>query len=104
MDRFVSTIAYWNIFHCRRRQRPGPGSRVSRRRGNEPSIDKNKINQPATIAVFFVMGICAACGNSPSGSRNGAQDAVQKKDQPSAASTVKVVAPEYRTRATILET
>ena len=95
MDRFISIFVCWNKFRSRRRQRLESGIQVSRWRRSEAVF---------TAALFIVMGICAACGNGPSGSRNGAQDTVQKEDQPSTAATVKVVAPEYRTRTTTLET
>jgi cobalt-zinc-cadmium efflux system membrane fusion protein len=64
------------------------------------------MDQRFKIVLLLVAALCTACRNSSSDSRSAGQDPLQKKDGPPAAgaATVKIVAPEYRTRTTILET
>ena len=65
----------------------------------------NHMNPRFKIILLLIAALCAACRNGSSESRRSNQDPSQK-GQPSAAgsATVKTVAPEYRTRATVLET
>jgi len=57
------------------------------------------------IVLLLIAALCAACRNGSSETRRSAQDPPQE-DQPLAAdaATVKIVAPEYRTRTALLET
>ena len=57
------------------------------------------------IILLLIAALCAACRNGSPESRRSTQEP-PRKDQPLAAgaATVKTVAPEYRTRATVLET
>jgi cobalt-zinc-cadmium efflux system membrane fusion protein len=63
------------------------------------------MNTRFKIILLLIAALCAACRNGSSESRRSAQDPSQK-DQPlaAAAATIKTVAPEYRQRATVLET
>ena len=63
------------------------------------------MNTRFKIILLIIAALCAACRNGSSESRRSAQDPPQK-DQPLAASaaTIKTVAPEYRQRATVLDT
>ena len=63
------------------------------------------MNTRFKIILLIIAALCAACRNGPSESRRSAQDPPQK-DQPlaAAAATIKTVAPEYRQRATVLDT
>jgi membrane fusion protein, heavy metal efflux system len=65
----------------------------------------NHVDPRFKIILLLIAALCAACRNGSSESRRSTQDPSQK-GQPSAAgaATVKTVAPEYRTRATVLET
>ena len=57
------------------------------------------------IVLLLIAALCAACRNGSSETRRSAHDPPQE-DQPLAAdaATVKIVAPEYRTRTALLET
>jgi membrane fusion protein, heavy metal efflux system len=63
------------------------------------------MNTRFKIILLIIAALCAACRNGSSESRRSAQDPPQK-DQPlaAAAATIKTVAPEYRQRATVLDT
>jgi cobalt-zinc-cadmium efflux system membrane fusion protein len=63
------------------------------------------MNTRFKIILLLIAALCAACKNGSSESRRSVQDPSQK-DQPLAASaaTIKTVAPEYRQRATVLDT
>jgi membrane fusion protein, heavy metal efflux system len=65
----------------------------------------NHVNPRFKIILLLIAALCAACRNGSSESRRSTQEPPHK-DQPLAAgaATVKTVAPEYRTRATVLET
>ena len=65
----------------------------------------NHVNPRFKIILLLIAALCAACRNGSPESRRSTQEP-PRKDQPLAAgaATVKTVAPEYRTRATVLET
>ena len=65
----------------------------------------NPMDRHFKIVLLLIAALCAACRNGSSETRRSAQDPPQE-DQPLAAdaATVKIVAPEYRTRTALLET
>ena len=65
----------------------------------------NHMDPRFKIILLLIAALCAACRNGSPESRRSTQEP-PRKDQPLAAgaATVKTVAPEYRTRATVLET
>ena len=65
----------------------------------------NPMDRHFKIVLLLIAALCAACRNGSSETRRSAHDPPQE-DQPLAAdaATVKIVAPEYRTRTALLET
>src|SRR5262249_51845418 len=75
------------------------------RRGRFANQIVNPMDRHFKIVLLLIAALCAACRNGSSETRRSAQDPPQE-DQPLAAdaATVKIVAPEYRTRTALRET